>query len=79
MSPTVMREGPYRFHFYSHDRLEPAHVHVERDECSAKFWLSPVSLAYNLGYSEIEARSIQRIVEANRVKLIQAWNRYFGS
>lgn len=29
--PTVDREGPYRFFFYSADRDEPPHVHVERD------------------------------------------------
>jgi len=40
--PTVLRAGPYRFFFYSSDAAEPPHVHVERDENTAKFWLSPV-------------------------------------
>ena len=31
MTPTVLRAGPYRFFFYSGDRLEPPHVPVERD------------------------------------------------
>jgi hypothetical protein len=34
--PTVRREGPYRFFFYSADRTEPPHVHVERDTNRAK-------------------------------------------
>ena len=42
--PTVLRAGPYRFLFYSSDAEEPPHVHVERDENSAKFWLSPEEL-----------------------------------
>ena len=42
--PTVLRRGPYRFFFYSSDRAEPPHVHVERDENLAKFWLDPVRL-----------------------------------
>ena len=42
--PTVLRSGPYRFLFYSSDAEEPPRVHVERDENSAKFWLSPVRL-----------------------------------
>jgi len=29
--PTVLRKVPYRFFFYSADRDEPAHGHVERD------------------------------------------------
>jgi hypothetical protein len=40
--PTVLRAGPYRFLFYSSDAGEPLHVHVERDDNTAKFWLSPV-------------------------------------
>jgi hypothetical protein len=35
--PTVLRIGPYRFYFYSHDGAEPRHIHVERDGQSAKF------------------------------------------
>jgi hypothetical protein len=38
--PTVLRSGPYRFHFYSSDAEEPPHVHVERDENVATFWLT---------------------------------------
>ena len=42
--PTVLREGPYRFYFYLGDRPEPPHVHVQRDNHIAKFWLDPVAL-----------------------------------
>ena len=45
MSPTVLREGPYRFYFYSHEPNEPPHVHADRDDQSAKLWLEPVTLA----------------------------------
>ncbi len=40
--PTILIEGCYRFFFDSADRDEPPHVHVERDQCSAAFWLEPV-------------------------------------
>jgi len=46
--PTALRAGPYRFCFYSHEPNEAAHVHVDRDDLSAKFWLIPVALARNL-------------------------------
>lgn len=29
MTPTIHREGPFRFFFYSHEPREPPHVHVE--------------------------------------------------
>jgi hypothetical protein len=49
--PTVMRVGPYRFFFYSNEGNEPAHIHVTAGGNEAKFWLSPVSLASNRGFS----------------------------
>ncbi|HET9305930.1 MAG TPA: DUF4160 domain-containing protein [Candidatus Sulfotelmatobacter sp.] len=41
--PTVLRSGPYRFYFYSHEPNEPPHIHVDRDDLSAKFWLNRFS------------------------------------
>ncbi|HEX7529959.1 MAG TPA: DUF4160 domain-containing protein [Pyrinomonadaceae bacterium] len=38
--PNVLRTGPYRIYFYSHEPNEPAHVHIDRDDFSAKFWLN---------------------------------------
>ena len=35
--PTVLRIGPYRIYFWSHEPNEPPHVHVDRDANSAKF------------------------------------------
>ena len=43
-------------YFHSHEPNEPPHVHVDRDDQSAKFWLSPVALARNLGFSPVELR-----------------------
>ncbi|MFH1265092.1 MAG: DUF4160 domain-containing protein [Planctomycetota bacterium] len=59
---TVLRRGPYRVYFYSHEPNEPPHVHVDRDELSAKFWLVPVGLARNLGFSAHELRTIERLL-----------------
>jgi hypothetical protein len=35
-------------YFHSHEPNEPPHVHVDRDDQSAKFWLDPVALARDL-------------------------------
>jgi hypothetical protein len=76
--PTVMRIGPYRFHFYSREGNEPPHIHVERDDMEAKFWLRPVSLAANLGFSQAELNRIERLVEENCGKLLEAYIRVHG-
>ena len=77
--PTVLRSGPYRFYFYSHEPNEPPHVHVDRDELSAKFWLDPIGLARNFGFSAREVNTVQSLVETNHKELLEAWNGHFGS
>ena len=76
--PTVKRIGPYRIFFYALDRAEPIHVHVERDDKVAKFWLDPVRLARNDGFSRKELGRIQVQLQEHETELIEAWNDYFG-
>lgn len=76
--PTVLRIGAYRFYFYSHEPNEPTHVHIDRDDQSAKFWLEPVSLAKNIGFSAKELRKLQGLVEENQETLLEAWYEFFG-
>ena len=75
--PTLLRSGPYRIYFVSHDLNEPPHVHVDRDDQSVKFWLAPVALARNLGLNPVELRRIQRLVEEHEPHLLEGWNEYF--
>ena len=77
--PTVLRSGPYRFYFYSHEPNEPPHVHVDRDDDSAKFWPEPISLARNLGFRGHDLREIERIISDNQQELLEAWNGWFGN
>jgi hypothetical protein len=76
--PTVLRNGPYRFFFYAGDESEPPHVHVERDENEAKYWLDPVRLARSYGFSAKELNSIEKIVIANQPLLQERWNEFFN-
>ena len=76
--PTILRVGPYRIFFYSADREEPRHVHVEHDKRVAKFWLDPVRIQKNNGFAERETRWIQQIIEDKETLLIEAWNDYFN-
>jgi hypothetical protein len=77
--PTVLRINAYRFYFYSHEPNEPAHVHIDRDDSTAKFWLEPVALAKNVGFSAKELRKLESLVEENKVMLAEAWYEYFSS
>lgn len=77
--PTIWREGPYRVYFHSHEPGEPPHVHVDRENFSAKFWLQPVKPAANHGFAARELRVIERMLEEHREQLIRAWNDYFNT
>ena len=76
--PTVLRSGPYRFYFYSHEPNEPPHIHVDRDDSSAKFWLDTVQLAANFGFRAHELREIQLLVTEHRTQLLETWNEFFS-
>lgn len=79
--PTVFREDGFRFFFYSNEGSprEQVHIHVEKDDLEAKFWLRPeVRLAYNDGYDARVLRRLVEIVEANRDRIERAWNEFFG-
>ena len=75
--PTVLNTGPYRFYFYSHESNEPPHVHIDRDDRSAKSWLNPPALARNLGFAALELRRIQSLVVEHQALLLEAWHGYF--
>lgn len=76
--PTVLRIGPYRFHFYYREGSEPPHIHIARDDLEAKFWLLPVSLASNHGYPEAELILLHRLVEENCDTLIRSYHDFHG-
>jgi hypothetical protein len=51
---------------------------VERDENTAKFWLSPVRLESSGGFGPVEVRRIQRLVEQHQERLLRSWDAYFN-
>jgi len=77
--PTILRVGPYRIFFYAGDRDEPIHVHVEREDNIAKFWIEPVRLQRIGGFRRPEIIRIAKIIEENRTEIVEAWHEYFGS
>jgi len=77
--PTVLKVGSYRFFFYAGDREERAHIHVERDNNIAKFWLDPVRLQSSGGFNRLEVTKIHKIINEHQSKLLEAWHEYFGN
>jgi len=78
MSPTVFKEGNYRFHFFSKE--EPRiHVHVVAPGGEAKFWLEPtIALANFSGFSKKQLLSLQKMVEEHEVEIIKKWKKHLN-
>ena len=74
--PTALRSGPYRLYFYSYDCGERKHVHVDRENLSAKFWFDSISLFENHGFNRKELRDIEQIIEDNLDTLNHEWDRF---
>lgn len=78
MTPTLHREGPFRFFFYSHEAREPPHVHIERDDAIAKLWLHDGVVADAGGFSARDLQRVVAIVQTQRERFLEAWHEYFG-
>ena len=79
--PVIFRYKGFRFFFYSNEGSprEPAHVHVEKGDVEAKFWLRPnVRIAYNDGFNAKTLNDLLSIVEQRRDRIERAWNEFFG-
>jgi hypothetical protein len=76
--PTVLVIKGYRFFFFSNERDEPVHIHIEKAEKYAKFWIEPLFVAVNYGFSGKELRVIGEIIEKNEVHIMEKWNEHFS-
>jgi hypothetical protein len=74
--PTVLRIGSFRFHFYSDELNEPAHIHVRSPDGECKFWLDPVRLARNQGIPAHDLRNIERLIFEHQQFLIEKYHEY---
>ena len=79
MSPTVFREGPFRFFFFSREE-ERLHIHVQSPDGEAKFWLDPkIELARNHGLSDQDLHRVEGMIEEHEQEIRNAWASHFGS
>ncbi len=78
MSPTIYRQGPYRFFFNSREESR-MHVHISSADGTAKFWLEPiVALANYYGLKTKDLTRIEKIVEERKDEFIARWNQHFS-
>ena len=77
----VFRFAGARFFFYSNEGSprEPIHIHVQRAEAEAKFWLQPeVMVADNVGFNRRDLVEMLRVIQDRRGEIERAWHEHFG-
>ena len=76
--PKVLDLEGFRFFFFSDERQEPPHVHVEKGDGVAKLWLQPVRIAYTYDLTRAEIRRIRELTFEHQAAFMERWNEYFG-
>lgn len=78
MSPTVLRDGPFRLLFLSREDAR-VHSHVTGPDGEAKFWLTPVvSWAVSEGLSAALLRDAEATAERHLEEIRDVCIRCFG-
>ena len=77
--PTIRQiSDGLRFFFFSFDCNEPMHVHVSQENMTCKFWLAPIALARNHGFSARELNRIRKMIQSNIGVIEEAWHDHCG-
>jgi hypothetical protein len=81
--PTALRQGQWRFFFYSNEGSEPPHIHVASaagdGSGTAKFLLAPVRMLRSRRLGAHELRRIGRFIVEHQEELVRAWNEHFSA
>ena len=79
--PVVFRYNGGRFFFFSNEGSprEPVHIHAEKDDAEAKFWLRPdVVVADSRGFDRRTLSELRQIVLERRDMIESRWHEHFG-
>ena len=78
MTPTIFREGAFRFYFFSREE-QRVHVHVQGPTGEAKFWIEPrIELAQNYGLSMRQVNAAFKMIQEHENEIRKSWKSHFG-
>ena len=78
--PTVLMILGWRVFFYANERDEPIHVHCQKAECEANYWVDVEGYdfieAYSYNMSPRDKRDIRKILFAHFDLIVEAWENF---
>lgn len=80
--PTILFINGWRFFFYSNEGNEPIHIHVQKAELEAKFWIRidarEIDEAFSYNLSPADKREVKKLIYLNLDYIIEKWNSIHG-
>jgi hypothetical protein len=78
--PTVLMLFGWRFFFYANEGDEPVHIHCQKAEAEAKYWLDVDSFevieAHSYNMSPADTRKVRRIIFEHFDYIVSEWQRF---
>jgi len=78
--PTILTLLGWRFFFYANERNEPIHVHCQKAEAEAKYWIDAESFevieAHSYNMSPADKRIVRRIIFEHFDYIVSEWNKW---
>lgn len=78
--PTILVLLGWRFFFYVNEGNEPLHVHCQKAESEAKYWLHAdtfeVTEAHSYNMSPADKRTVRRIIFEHFDYIVAEWERW---
>ena len=71
--PVIFRHKGFAFFFVMFDLNEPVHIHIRHGRKEAKYWVEPLTLAWNHGCRPHELNEIERLIEEKRNMILSTW------
>lgn len=80
---TILFIYGWRLFFYSNELNEPIHIHVQKGEIQAKFWLLldeiEIEEAFSYNFTPATKREIKKIIYQHFDLIVEEWSKYFIS
>ena len=80
--PTILFIAGWRFFFYSNEINEPIHIHVQKAEREAKYWILvdayEIEEAFSFKLSPRDKREVKKLIYQHLDYIIEQWNSYHG-
>jgi hypothetical protein len=78
--PTILLILGWRFFFYANERNEPIHIHCQKGDAEAKYWLDVLAFeaveAHAYGMSPADKRTVRSIIYQHFDYIVSEWNSF---